>query len=123
MKNNYTSASTTDAVNPIPSELRVFLERLLTDAGVSTADTAGRERLVQGLFQKLDGYIIDTVVDHLPDEKIDEFTAFIQHHPSRDDLNAYIERVLPNAQDVFVSAFAGFRQAYLAAVVASRHRA
>lgn len=104
----------------MPAEIRSFLERLLTDAGVTTSDAAGRERLLQGLFQKLDGYIIDTVVESLPAEKLDEFTAFIQQHPSRDELNDYLSRELPNAQDVFVSAFAGFREAYLAAVTATR---
>lgn len=123
MKDDHIPTLSTSTADPIPPEIRAFLERLLTDAGISTVDTAGRERLVQGLFQKLDGYIIDTVVDHLPDEKIDEFTAFIQHHPSRDELTAYLQRVLPNAQDVFVVAFAGFREAYLAAVEAARHSA
>lgn len=107
------------ATDTIPAEIRSFLERLLTDAGF-TVEGQEKERLVAGLFQKLDGYIIDTVVDNLPAEKIDEFTAFIKKQPSRDELNDYLGRNVPNAQDVFVSAFAGFREAYLAAVTSSR---
>ena len=107
------------ATDTIPTEIRAFLEQLLADAGFS-AEGQERERLIAGLFQKLDGYIIDTVVDNLPAEKIDEFTAFIQKQPSRDELNDYLRRTLPNAQDVFVSAFAGFREAYLAAANPAR---
>jgi hypothetical protein len=104
----------------IPAEIRSFIERLLVDAGVSAADAAGHERLVRGLFDKLDGYIIDTVVDNLPPEKLDDFTSFIQKNPSREALNEYLGRTLPNAQDVFVAAFTGFREAYLSAVAATR---
>lgn len=109
-------------IEVIPAEIHSFLERLLVDADIMTADAAEHERLVQGLFQKLDGYIIDTVVDTLPPEKLDEFTAFIHQRPSRDELNDYLARTLPDVQEVFISAFTGFRGAYLNAVAASRQR-
>ncbi|SRR5579885_956275 len=100
----------------IPQAIRVFLENLMRQAGTTPTDTAQAEHLLQELFQQLDAHIIDTVVDYLPVEKLDEFMAFIKRQPSREELDAYLARTLPNARDVYVVAFAGFRDNYLASV-------
>lgn len=100
----------------IPEEVRKYLDGLLDEAGVSGVDEATRETLVQELFIQLDDAIIDKVVDYLPVEKLDAFTAFMQGNPSRDQLEKYLQENVPNTQDVFTVAFADFRDAYLQAI-------
>src|SRR5205807_629061 len=93
----------------IPGEIRTYLNALLDASGMKDADTTTREDMVQELFLKLDDYIIDRVVEYMPVEKLDEFTAFMQKNPSKEAVEQYIQSNVPNAQDIFTVAFADFR--------------
>lgn len=100
----------------MPQEIRAFLESLMREAGTTPADTLQAEQLLRELFLQLDSQIIDTVVDHLPTEVLDDFMVFVSRQPTRQQLEAYLQTHLPNAHEVFVLAFRTFRDAYLKTV-------
>ena len=97
----------------IPDEIRVYLEDLLSQAGIIDIDSVVKEAMLQELFVRLDQFLATKVIDYLPVDKLDEFTQFTQSKPSQEKMQQYLQSHLPNAQDVFIVAFGEFRDMYL----------
>ncbi len=99
----------------IPEEIQVYLNRLLDESGMTGLEDSVRESMLQDLFLQLDDYIIEKVVDYLPEDKLNGFTDLMKQNPPKDQVEDYIRKNVPNAQDVFTVAFADFRDIYLQA--------
>lgn len=114
-----TSTQPNDAVT-IPAEIRGFLESLLDDAGMKGMDKDTHERMIKELFVRLDNYLATVIVDHLSDEDIDEFVKMNEEKKPQEEIQKFLAEKLPNAQQVFAQAFAGFRELYLGNVAVGR---
>ena len=98
---------------PIPPEIRVYLDGLLTSSGIVSVDRVMRESMIQELYVRLDKFLTLKMLDHLPTEKLEEFANLTGRNPSEQVVQAYIQKNVPNAQQMFITAFAEFRDLYL----------
>lgn len=105
----------------IPPEVRNFLEGLLQDAGMTTLDEGMREEMIKELYARLDNYITSAIVSKLPPEHAEAFISLNEEKKSQEEIQAFLQDKLPNAQEVFALAFSEFRDLYLGNVSAARN--
>jgi Protein of unknown function (DUF5663) len=105
----------------IPQEIRTFLESLLKDAGMTSLDKEMHESMLKELFLRLDNFMLTTIVEGLPAEKLEEFTKMSEGNTDRVALEAYLKEHIPNATEVFARAMLEFRDLYLGGVETSRN--
>lgn len=104
----------------IPAEIKSFLESLIQDANM-TLDDITKEEMIKELYARLDSYLTTVIVDNLPAEYLEAFMKMNEEKKSKEEINAFLTEKLPNAQEVFTSAFADFRQLYLNNVTVARN--
>ncbi len=100
----------------IPKEIRAFLENLLDSAGITSVEPEMREQMIEELYVRLDKYIIAKVTENMPDEKLDEFAKLFENKADMSQIQEYLLKNLPNAQEVFAQAFVEFENIYLEGV-------
>lgn len=105
----------------IPQEIRVFLESLLNDAGMTNLDKDMHEDMLKELFVRLDSFMLTTIVEGLPAEKLEEFTKMAESGKDRAMLEQYLKANIPNATEVFGRAMLEFRDIYLGNVESARN--
>lgn len=105
----------------IPAEIRNFLDGLLTDAGMMDLDEAMHEEMIKELYERLDKFMLTTIVESLPGEKLTEFTKMAEGGKGREELEIYLKANIPEADKVFARAMLAFRDLYLGNVAVSRN--
>lgn len=105
----------------IPADTKAFLESILQDAGMTSLDEQTHEQMVLDLFKRLDAYMLTTIVESLPDDKLEEFTKMAESGKSKADLETYIKTHVPDAVEVFARAMLEFRNFYLGNVGVSKN--
>lgn len=104
----------------IPKEIRAYLENILQDAGMTAVDQEMREQMINELYVRLDKYIIAKVTESLPEDKLNEFATLFEQKAELPQIQEYLMKNLPNAQEVFAQAFVEFENIYLEGVAAAR---
>jgi len=105
----------------ITPQIRQYLDGILTDAGMKTLDEGSREEMIKELFVRLDSYITSVIVDKLPEEHLDAFIKLNEQKKSMKEIEEFLKEKMPDSQEVFVRAFADFRDLYLGNVAVSRN--
>ncbi len=105
----------------MPPEIRSFLEGILTDANITTADEQTKEEMLKELFARFDNFMTSSIVENLKEEDMDEFIKMGDEKKPREEIEKFITEKIPNAQDVFSQAMMEFRDAYIGGVVESRN--
>jgi hypothetical protein len=106
----------------IPTEIRAFLESLLADAGMTVLDDTTREEMLKELYLRLDNHLTNTIVEHMPQEHLEEFIMMNQAKKPTQEVQQFLISKMPDAQGVFVKAFDDFRNTYLANVNLGRDK-
>ena len=109
-----------DSQAQIPQDIRAFLESLLQDANMTTLDDQAREEMIKQLFVRLDNFMLTTIMEALPGEKLEEFTKMSEEGKDRTELEAYLKANIPNAEEVFARAMLTFRDMYLGNVAVGK---
>ena len=104
----------------IPSEVREFLEGILKDANMTSADESMHEEMINELFARLDNYMTTVIVDSMPQENLEEFIKMNEENKSREEIESFMREKVPNAQEILTKAFMDFRDMYLSNVTAAR---
>lgn len=94
---------TTD-VNPADE----FLEGLIQDAGFDVSLPAVKEELLKDLRSRLDTTMITAALSQLAAEQLDEYNAKLADNASFDEKIAYLEKNIPNLNEVFQQAMIDF---------------
>ena len=97
----------------IPEEVRPYLEGLLADANIHPVDAAMQEDMLLDLYVRLDNYLATAILDNMPPEHLDAFIKLNKEAKSKEEIEAFLQKNLPNAQEVFAKAFVAFRDIYL----------
>lgn len=97
----------------IPAEIYKYLDSLLSEGGVTAVLPDEREKMINELYVQLDRFMALKIADFVPSEKLQEFTQFVEKKPSIEVLQDYIQKVVPNIDDVYLKAFEEFRDMYL----------
>lgn len=98
---------------PIPPEIQTYLENLIAEAKIPTADPKSKDDLVRYLFDKLDKFLAAKIVENMKPEDVDAFVKMNQDQKSREEIDAFIKEHMENPQEVFTRAFVDFRDFYL----------
>ncbi|MBI2596083.1 hypothetical protein HYW46_05115 [Candidatus Daviesbacteria bacterium] len=98
--------------NSIPADIRVFLESLLEDAGMTITDEL-KEPMIMDLYTRLEKKMITDALEKMKPEEADEFVKLIQSNAPQDQVNGYISNHIPNAKEVFLASLTDFRTYFL----------
>lgn len=97
----------------IPTEIRGYLENLLNDAQMTPLDEEMHEEMIKQLYRRLDNFLTATIMNHLPPEHMDAFIKLNEEKKSQPEIEQFLKKNMPNAEDVFAKAFVDFRKTYL----------
>lgn len=109
-----------DQNTQIPEDIRGFLESILQDAGMLTLDDDVREGMIQELFFQLDNYLASVIVKNLEPADLEAFIKMNEEQKSKEEIEAFVNEKIPNAQEVFSTALLDFKQMYLENVESAR---
>ncbi len=101
---------------PIPPEVRAFLEDLLREANIPEILPEQKELMIEELYVRLDQFLVATIAQYMPEEKLEAFTKVVETNPDPQEIQRYLQENMPNAQDVLTVAFGKFRELYLQGV-------
>lgn len=110
-------------IDEIPQEIRGFLDELLRDANMTSLDQKTHDDMLIELYTRLDDYMIGTIMEKLPQDKMEEFTKMAEGGKTRDELQKYLQDNIPNATEIFANAMVDFRNLYLGNVADARNKA
>jgi len=105
----------------IPEDVRAFLEGILQDAGMVALDEGMRDEMIKELFLRLDDFMLTTIVDNLPSDKLEAFTKMSEEGKTREELEKYLQDNIPDIQTKFGDAMLEFRNLYLGNVAVARN--
>lgn len=109
-----------DDINQIPQDLRDFLTSVITEAGINV-DEQAHNQIIKELYVQLDNYILSTIIEELPSDKLEEFTKMAEVGKSREELETYLMNNIPNSQEVFAQTLVDFKNLYLGNVAVARN--
>lgn len=92
---------------------------IISEAGI-TVDEKTHNQIVKELFVQLDNYMLSTIVEELPDDKLEEFTVMNEQNKPKEELEKYLQDNIPNSKEVFVQAMKDFKNLYLGNVAVAR---
>lgn len=96
----------------IPAEIRSYLEIIMVENGAKFADDMLAENMMKELSVRLNEFIATMVAERLSDKEANEFIALLEEGKSQQEVEAYIQQHIPNAQEFMMEALATFRDLY-----------
>ena len=97
----------------IPEEVQPYLEGLLADAGITPVDDAMKEGMMKDLYVRLDNFLASAILDNMPADQVEAFIQLNEKKATKEEIDGFLQKHLPSAQDVFAKAFVEFRDLYL----------
>jgi hypothetical protein len=105
----------------IPLEIRAYLEGILHDSGVVSVDQDLHEEMIRELYIRLDNFIVATIINHIPDEDLEDFVRLNEEKKPKEELEKFLKEKIPDFQKVFAQAFMEFRDLYLSSIKVARN--
>lgn len=105
----------------MPPEIRSFLEGMLQDANITTADDQTKEEMLKELFARFDNFMTSAIVENLKEEDMDEFIKMGAEKKPKEEIEKFITDKIPDATEVFSQAMMEFRDLYLGNVAVARN--
>lgn len=105
----------------MPPEIKSFLEGIMLDANITTADEETKDEMLKELFARFDNFMTSSIVENLKEEDMDEFIKMGAEKKPREEIEKFITEKIPNASEVFSQAMMTFRETYLGGVVEARN--
>lgn len=95
------------------TEIRKYLKQLLADAGQKNLDAALEEQMINDLNVRLEDRLILAAIDNLTQEQQNEFGRMAEDKVEPAKMQAYLQKNIPNYDNVFAQALIDFRETYL----------
>lgn len=105
----------------IPSEIKDYIEELLKEAQVVPVSEETKQQMIVELFGELDRFLTAKLIESMPLEQMDAFLE-IQKENNPDKLGDFLERNLPNVEELYTQAFAEFGTMYVSSVAKAREQ-
>ena len=83
---------------------------------METLEDDMRAEMEKELFARLETYITSRIVETMPVDKLDAFVDMNEQGKPQEEIDAYIQENIPNAQQFFADVFLEFRDMYLSNV-------
>jgi len=100
-------------MNQIPPDIKQFLLSIITEANLQLPEENQKEQVVQELYDQLDQFMLSTIIENLPEDKLTGFNELALQGAKRDQLEEYLKANIPNYQEVFAQALIAFHDTYL----------
>jgi hypothetical protein len=96
-------------------EIHEYLKQLLVDAGQTDLGEDLEEVMIQDLATRLEDRLTLAAVEKLPQEKQEELTTLAAEKENAQLVMEFLQKNIPDYDEVFAQALAEFREVYLGA--------
>lgn len=86
---------------------------LMQEAGLDILPPENREKIFSELVIRLDAKLTLAALESLPNEKLKEFKSLLSQDKTPSQISGYLNKNIPNIEEVYALAFADFRKVYL----------
>lgn len=100
----------------MPPEINTFLQSVIDEAHGTNLSDKFVSDLKWNLYGRLTNHLTASYLQALPNEKADEFDAFMAGEPAQNAIQEYLGQVIPNIQEVTAKAMLEFKDTYVNAV-------
>lgn len=100
----------------ISPEIRGFLADLMEEAEVFITDPILKEENLQKLVERLDKLLSIRLASRLSDEQMQAFSKMNEEGKSKQEVDTYLRKNIPDVDNLFKDAFAEFRLLYVEGV-------
>lgn len=97
----------------VPEVLIKYFEGILYDAKLLTNDTVTNELLEEELYRMFKEFVNEKMIEAVPDSNLAEFESLVTRNVSQEELDTFLQKVIPNIQDVYDAVLVNFRDIYL----------
>ena len=94
-------------------EIRKYLKELLEEAGQKDLGSELEEQMMNDLNVRLEDRLILTAMENLTQEQQDEFGRMAEKKTDPARLQAFLQKNIPDYDNVFARALENFRETYL----------
>lgn len=95
--------------------LDVFINQLLEEKGINKLDPEIVDQARNDLYNRVENTLNAVIVQHMPEEKLEEFNKLLDEKSSDDDIHRFCQENITNIDEVFAEALISFRLKYLSA--------
>ena len=95
-------------------EIEQYLRELLQEAGQSGLDAEIEKTLMADLYTRLEERLMLTAMQHLAEDQQQDLEKMAAEKKDQAQIQAYIQRSIPDYEKVFAQALMDFRNAYVA---------
>jgi len=92
---------------------RAFLQGIMEDAKMDDLDPEMMEDMIRELGERLENYILGTILDHLSDRDANTLVSMSEHGASKPEIEGFLKAKIPDVQAVMAQAYQDFRTWYL----------
>ncbi len=93
------------------AELEHFVDQLLAEKGVQSADPEVRAQIREDLINRVDDRVQALIMANLPEDELDEFSAKLDTG-SDEDIQAYLRKTIPGFDEKVAVELVAFKAAY-----------
>ena len=97
-------------------EIKKFLQETLRAAGQTGLGDVIEAQMIKDLYTRLEDRLTTVSLSKLSEEKRLELEDMVENGENPDAVQAFLQKNIPNYQQVFGQALAEFRQTYIDAV-------
>jgi hypothetical protein len=96
---------------PMPVEVDVFLNNLLTEAKLDKSNPALKQMMLEDLYTRFDHHITLTIAKHLESDDIETFAKLSAL--DQDQATLFLQEKSPEMPQILLEAIEGFKQMFL----------
>jgi hypothetical protein len=92
--------------------VREYIEQIIRERHIDPDTSEGQELSIL-LYHELERFTKESVVNALPESKLDEFTSLVAGHASAETLHQFAQNNISHLDQIFFQALQQFRDFYL----------
>ncbi len=98
----------------LPSEVLIFLERLLEEAHAKPTNDELKKVMITELAGRLQQQVVLDLLNKLPQEKFDEFETLMTQHPEQNHITSFLKTSVPGSEEIVAQSLLDFKDVFLA---------
>lgn len=99
---------------PIDPTIRMFLDRLLTEKGITTVPLALRQEMIASLNKRLEAFLLTDIAKHLGDDDAVKFNIMLEKgEMTTAGAQLFFRDKIKNVEEVLANTMLEFRKIYL----------
>jgi hypothetical protein len=99
--------------NQISEEIKIFIDSLLLQKGLHQAPDSVKEQLILEIYDRLQQWLLADMFNAVPDSAEQQLEQFMSGDPSKQQIQEFFEKIIPNHEEVLSNSLRSFEQTYL----------